>query len=1241
MSLNRSLLTQLTKDLNKKPSKPKVPKNQWQHPGEITTVNSPNITMDAVDYPVLGVPNVGAPQMMYPDQQYSFPGASNVTEFPEMQFGGLWDSNRTAWVDSVNNANMDKNFVQRMYNANAPQMYLPGAKKPSTHFMESGDGRAYPTVVQRPGNKYLEWMNQNNPDGAMNYALDTGQYIQFPNDEQATWYGQNGYKQGTNVVTGKKKKQFGGALNKYQTAGQVIKPVNGFIDLKQQGIDVFTPEGMAKAEELNKQYPGAKFVCTANGCADIASKAAQAYGHNFGRFNAWDAGNQNPVQYLNPSYTEGMMQSAEPLPNPKSYKVPSQMQGMENVLITMNRNNNLVDDKGRKLSQTPQNIALGKSKDRKSSNDSFDYKYNYPNSRGMEHVGYLKGNNTLIHGTAGHGNTPAFFVFDDMTDGIKLPGYGGYEPVEAIGEPSAMRRNWNKVSNSVQALSDITSNLFAKANAPVKGVNPASMIPNVSNIPYMVNKGVDLGSRVIDKARRAIPVGESIIDYLGQQGVNYDKATRKAIANHLGIKDYNFSADKNIELMKRIAQAPEILERFAKPKAQLGTISGVPNFRELVKNVIPVSVRSVANFAGAALGLNDSDSIVQKSDFTKDNLKAIYNAALDAQKKTGKSHNGTSYSNYGNAYGDLWGKGVPDQLRKTKLAKVPFQVANVAKDTMLDPAYQAATTLGRFTYNVNKDGSVDISDKYDFSQEAGENGMMKSIVQAIDNTLGNDPRKNIQFRISPQDIKRYGGLSRFQVAGQSNAPKVTAKVNPFMPVFDPNEANQEYQLPNDQTFFTGVQPISHEAGIAANVKRTVAQQNPELKNVPVPGSGVANATKVANSVANFGDGMLGAFNIYSQLANLNNQQAQRESNSQMLRSQNATWNQQYNPQLNRGDYSQGPSSYGLFKPNQMFAQQGIEVPLSMDEAAKYTVDSIDSLVGANTIGIGAPEIQQPQFVQQQMQEAPVQEATATPMNEPVESTESLKDSIAYKESRGNYKAFNPKGGGSGAVGKYQFRWDHNKDWIGTVTGIKNKQSFLNNPEAQEKAFDYWDQNVLTPNAQKIKSQYKPNLNINEIKMLIHFQGPTGADRYFKTGKYTTDAEGTTPMRYLGKNIDTKQGVKATNLDSNLMAFVSNMGNRFPGLTMSSGNDSQHMKGSKHYKNKAIDIGANSSNRQSYNQLANFLTKNPTIKSQYGIEDIINEGDHLHVEMMQRGGEYELTADQIMQIKAMGGDVEFI
>lgn len=90
MSFNRSLLTAITKDLEKKkkPSKPKVPRNQWQHPGEITKVNSPNITMEGVSYPVLGVPNVGPAQMMYPDEQYHFPGAGNVVEYPQMMQDG-------------------------------------------------------------------------------------------------------------------------------------------------------------------------------------------------------------------------------------------------------------------------------------------------------------------------------------------------------------------------------------------------------------------------------------------------------------------------------------------------------------------------------------------------------------------------------------------------------------------------------------------------------------------------------------------------------------------------------------------------------------------------------------------------------------------------------------------------------------------------------------------------------------------------------------------------------------------------------------------------------------------------------------------------------------------------------------------------------------------------------------------------------------------------------------------------
>lgn len=60
---------------------------QWAYPGEITKINSNQITMQGVDYPVLGISDTGDTQMMYPDQEYSFDGSS-VTEYPMMKNGG-------------------------------------------------------------------------------------------------------------------------------------------------------------------------------------------------------------------------------------------------------------------------------------------------------------------------------------------------------------------------------------------------------------------------------------------------------------------------------------------------------------------------------------------------------------------------------------------------------------------------------------------------------------------------------------------------------------------------------------------------------------------------------------------------------------------------------------------------------------------------------------------------------------------------------------------------------------------------------------------------------------------------------------------------------------------------------------------------------------------------------------------------------------------------------------------------
>jgi len=61
-------------------------RGQWAHPGEITEINSPYITMKNVPYPVLGISDTGDTQMMYPEEEYEFDG-NKVTEYPLVKNG--------------------------------------------------------------------------------------------------------------------------------------------------------------------------------------------------------------------------------------------------------------------------------------------------------------------------------------------------------------------------------------------------------------------------------------------------------------------------------------------------------------------------------------------------------------------------------------------------------------------------------------------------------------------------------------------------------------------------------------------------------------------------------------------------------------------------------------------------------------------------------------------------------------------------------------------------------------------------------------------------------------------------------------------------------------------------------------------------------------------------------------------------------------------------------------------------
>jgi hypothetical protein len=61
-------------------------RGQWDHPGEITEINSNDITMEGVPYDVLGISDTGDTKLMKPGKNYKFKG-KKVTEYPMAKNG--------------------------------------------------------------------------------------------------------------------------------------------------------------------------------------------------------------------------------------------------------------------------------------------------------------------------------------------------------------------------------------------------------------------------------------------------------------------------------------------------------------------------------------------------------------------------------------------------------------------------------------------------------------------------------------------------------------------------------------------------------------------------------------------------------------------------------------------------------------------------------------------------------------------------------------------------------------------------------------------------------------------------------------------------------------------------------------------------------------------------------------------------------------------------------------------------
>lgn len=116
------------------------------------------------------------------------------------QQGGLWNTNKNQYVDSILNTNQNLNFVQRYQHPNNYPVINNSDGSFSTHLMASSDNFSYPTIIQDSLGKLIKM----NPKDAYKYALKNKQYIKFPTEEQANWFSNNGYKKGKQFQRGGK-----------------------------------------------------------------------------------------------------------------------------------------------------------------------------------------------------------------------------------------------------------------------------------------------------------------------------------------------------------------------------------------------------------------------------------------------------------------------------------------------------------------------------------------------------------------------------------------------------------------------------------------------------------------------------------------------------------------------------------------------------------------------------------------------------------------------------------------------------------------------------------------------------------------------------------------------------------------------------------------------------------------------------------------------------------------------------
>jgi hypothetical protein len=161
------------KSISKNGSVIKDDMGQWAHPGEVTEIGSNDITMQGVNYPVLGVSDTGHTQMMQPNQDYKFDG-KKVTEYPMMQKGDWLDKYQDGGnINKKLKEEAEEFLARQIANRTTMSQYTPKTGEAERLEKEKAQRReenAKP-LSRLASNPNAEAFGRNIPDAAL-FALD-------------------------------------------------------------------------------------------------------------------------------------------------------------------------------------------------------------------------------------------------------------------------------------------------------------------------------------------------------------------------------------------------------------------------------------------------------------------------------------------------------------------------------------------------------------------------------------------------------------------------------------------------------------------------------------------------------------------------------------------------------------------------------------------------------------------------------------------------------------------------------------------------------------------------------------------------------------------------------------------------------------------------------------------------------------------------------------------------------------